>query len=167
MALDQHREEAPSALRFALIVATDTRTAGDDRTTPLVRERVTLAGHELAAARRVPNEIGEIQDALRQLLIANGIDVVVVSGGTGFSPRDVTVEAIRPLLERTVDGFGELFRALSFAEIGAAAMLSRALAGTAHRRAVFVLPGSPQAVALALERLILPEAAHLVAQLRR
>jgi len=167
MALDQHRQEAPTALCFALIVATDTRTTGDDRTTPLVRERVGLAGHELAAARRVPNEIGEIQDALRQLLIANGIDVVLVSGGTGFSPRDVTVEAVRPLLERTVDGFGELFRALSFTEIGAAAMLSRALAGTAHQRAVFVLPGSPQAVALALERLILPEAAHLVAQLRR
>ncbi len=167
MALDQHRQDAPAALRFALVVATDTRTAGDDRTTPLVRERLGLAGYEMAVTRRVPNEVGAIQDLLRQMLIANGIDVVLVSGGTGFSPRDVTIEAVRPLVERTVDGFGELFRALSHAEIGAAAMLSRAFAGVAHQRAVFVVPGAPQAVALALEKLILPEAAHLVAQLRR
>jgi molybdenum cofactor biosynthesis protein B len=93
--------------------------------------------------------------------------VVVVTGGTGVSPSDVTPEAVAPLLERRLDGFGERFRALSFAQVGAASMLSRALAGTAGKAAVFVIPGSPAAVELALQSLILPIAAHLVGQLRR
>lgn len=167
MSLEIHRAAAPAALRFALIVTTDSRSATDDRTAPLVRERLALAGHELVDARLAPNEAGDIQDALHELLHVRGVDAVIVSGGTGFSSRDITVDAVRPLLERVVEGFGELFRFLSFQEIGAAAMLSRAIAGTARGRAVFVLPGSPQAVALALEKLILPEAPHLIGQLRR
>ena len=95
------------------------------------------------------------------------IDCVLVSGGTGVAPRDRTVETIRPLLDKELPGFGELFRALSFEEVGPASMLSRALAGTAGRTAVFVMPGSTGAVRTALERLILPELAHLIGQLRR
>ena len=96
-----------------------------------------------------------------------GVDVVVTTGGTGFSPRDVTLEAVGPMLERPVEGFGELFRMLSYSQVGAAAMLSRAAAGLVGTRAVFLLPGSPKAVVLAMEALILPEAAHLLGQARR
>ena len=95
------------------------------------------------------------------------IDVVLVTGGTGLAPRDVTIEAVEPLFDKGIPGFGELFRMLSFAEIGAAAMLSRATAGLASGRAIFLLPGSPAALELALSRLVLPEIAHLLAQARR
>jgi len=115
----------------------------------------------------VPDEIVEIRAAAGELLRRDDVDVLVLSGGTGFSPRDLTLEAAAPLLERRIDGFGELFRMLSFEEIGAAAMLSRAAAGVIGRRAVFVLPGSPKAVTLAMRRLILPEAGHLLGQARR
>ena len=95
------------------------------------------------------------------------VDVVVLTGGTGFSPRDITLAAVGPLLERPVEGFGELFRMLSYQQVGAAAMLSRAAAGLIEGRAVFLLPGSPKAVALAMEKLILPETGHLLGQVRR
>jgi molybdenum cofactor biosynthesis protein B len=103
---------------------------------------------------------------VRTLAAGGQIDAVFLTGGTGVSARDGTVEAIAPLLDRQLDGFGELFRMLSFAEVGAAAMLSRALGGTVGPVAVFAMPGSPAAVQLALPRLILPELAHLVGQLR-
>ncbi len=97
----------------------------------------------------------------------NSRDAIVVDGGTGFSPKDVTPEAVEPLSDEELPGFGELFRLLSYEEIGAAAMLSRAIAGIAHGKPVFVLPGSPKAVELAMTKLILPEVAHLLGQLRR
>ena len=115
----------------------------------------------------VKDEPAEIRQLLTDAIARSEIDAVLVTGGTGVSPRDGTVETIEPLLDKRLDGFGEIFRALSFEEIGAAAMLSRALAGSAGRTAVFVMPGSSNAVRLALERLILPELAHLVGQLRR
>ena len=108
-----------------------------------------------------------IAAAVDRALAAAGCDVVLVSGGTGVAPRDVTLEAVAPLFDKELPGFGELFRSLSFAEIGAAAMLSRAAAGVARGRAIFLLPGSPAALDLALGRLILPEAAHLLSQARR
>ena len=125
------------------------------------------AGHERVERRLVSDDEVAIAGAVVELLSAGGVDVVVVTGGTGVSPSDVTPEAVAPLLERRLDGFGELFRSLSFAEIGPAALLSRAFAGTARGRAVFVLPGSPAAVELAMRRLVLPAAPHLVGQLRR
>jgi molybdenum cofactor biosynthesis protein B len=111
--------------------------------------------------------VAAIRGAIRRMLALPGVDVVVLTGGTGFSPRDVTIDAVRPLLDQEVDGFGELFRALSYQQVGAAAMLSRAAAGLAGDKAVFLLPGSPKAVSLAMEKLILPETAHLLSQARR
>jgi molybdenum cofactor biosynthesis protein B len=101
------------------------------------------------------------------MLARPGVDVVVATGGTGFSPRDLTLEAVAPLFDRPLEGFGELFRMLSYQQVGAAAMLSRAAAGLIGDRAVFLLPGSPKAVTLAMEALILPEAGHLLSQARR
>jgi molybdenum cofactor biosynthesis protein B len=168
VSVERHREAAGRpALGFAVITASDTRTAADDRSGPLVRERAESAGHRVASAAIVPDQDDRLAAAVLAALGEDDVDVVVVTGGTGFAPRDRTVEAIVPLFERVVEGFGELFRRLSFDEIGAAAMLSRATAGTRQGRAIFLLPGSPAAVRLALDRLILPEVAHLLAQARR
>src|SRR6185295_10978524 len=167
MSAEEHRSRAPSRLGFVAITVSDSRTAADDASGRTMVERIAAAGHELIESHLVRDEVPAIRAAVRQGLESPGCDVVVVSGGTGLSPRDLTIEAVAPLLERPIEGFGELFRMLSFQEVGAAAMLSRAAAGIAAGRAVFLLPGSPKAVALALDRLILPEAGHLVSQARR
>jgi molybdopterin adenylyltransferase len=164
---EHHRDALPPGLGFAVVTVSDRRRAEDDESGPAIRDLAAGAGHRIAATRLVPNEAHAIQETLGELLDSDGVDVVVLTGGTGLSPRDLTVEAVRPLLERRIEGFGELFRALSFQSVGPAAMLSRATAGLAHGCAVFVLPGSPQAVTLAMERLILPEIGHLLAQARR
>jgi molybdopterin adenylyltransferase len=167
VSVESHRRQAPATLGFGAITVSDSRTADTDTGGQAIRERVVGAGHRLVAAALVRDEVAAIRDALGAMLHHPEIDVVVLTGGTGFSPRDLTREAVEPLLERPVEGFGELFRMLSYAEIGAAAMLSRAFAGVAQGRAVYLLPGSPKAVALAMEKLILPETGHLLAQVRR
>jgi molybdenum cofactor biosynthesis protein B len=168
VSVEAHRAEAGRPLLgFAVITASDTRTPADDRSGATVRKLVEGVGHHVLAATIVTEELGTLQDAVLAALEVAGVDVVVVTGGTGFSARDRTVEAVAPLFEKSIEGFGEIFRRLSFDEIGSAAMLTRAAAGLRGGRAIFLLPGSPAAVRLALDRLILPEAAHLVAQARR
>jgi molybdenum cofactor biosynthesis protein B len=115
----------------------------------------------------VPDDPEKIRDVVEGWLASEGCDAVVVSGGTGISTRDRTYEAIDGLLDRRLDGFGELFRMLSFEQVGSAAMLSRAVGGIARRTPLFALPGSPRAVQLALDRLILPQLGHLLAELRK
>lgn len=165
--VDQHRRAGPTLLGFALITVSDTRTPGDDVSGHTLSELATAAGHRVVEASLVPDEVPAIRAAVERALAREGVDVVVLTGGTGLSPRDVTIEAVGPLLERPVEGFGELFRMLSYQQVGSAAMLSRAAAGLAGARAVFCLPGSPKAVSLAMEKLILPEAGHLLGQARK
>lgn len=153
-------------LRAAIVTASDTRTRANDASGDLLAEGLAAAGIEIVERRIAQDEVGALVLAIRAGLAA-GADAVLVTGGTGVSPRDVTPEALAALGARTLPGFGERFRALSFAEIGPAAMLSRAIAGTIGRAVVFALPGSPGACRLALERLILPELPHLVDQLGR
>lgn len=166
-AVRAHEAYAPDRLGWGVLTVSSSRTLEDDRGGALAERLLREAGHQRVERRLVADEAPAIADAVRALLAAPGVDVVVVTGGTGISASDVTPEAIAPLLERELAGFGELFRNLSFSHVGAAALLSRALAGTVGRQAVFVLPGSPAAVELALSRLVLPVAAHLVGQLRR
>jgi len=168
MAVGEHREIAGTP-RFgvALVTASDSRKGGDDRSGALARQLLEAAGHRIGGQEIVPDEAAPLRRAVEAALGRPEIDAVLVTGGTGVAPRDVTVEAVAPLLDKTIDGFGEIFRRLSYDEIGAAAMLSRATAGVVRGKAVFLLPGSPAAVRLALERLILPELAHLLAQARR
>lgn len=162
-----HRANAPKQLRFAVLTISDTRTAQTDRGGPLIAELLAAAGHELAGrVLIVGDDAPAIRDAVRDALRDPRVDVVVTTGGTGLAPRDVTPEAIAPLFSREIPGFGELFRALSYAEIGAAAMLSRAVAGVVDRRLLFALPGSPAAVRVAMEKLVLPEAGHLLVHAR-
>ena len=171
MVADQHRRAAPPVLGFAVLTVSDTRSPEDDVSGRTIRDLISACGHRVIDSTLVPDEMGPIRDAVGRLLEIPEVDVVVATGGTGFSPRDVTLEAVGPLFERPVEGFGELFRMLSYQQVGAAAMLSRAAAGLIFveggAKAVFLLPGSPKAVALAMEKLILPEVGHLLGQARR
>ncbi len=167
MSAEQHRLTAPAVLGFALITVSDSRKAEDDTGGKILADLALAAGHRVESMRIVRDEVSAIRRAVREALTLDVVDVVVLTGGTGFSPRDVTLDAVEPLLESRIDGFGELFRMLSWQQVGSAAMLSRATAGLAADRAVFLLPGSPKAVTLAMESLILPEAGHLLGQARR
>jgi molybdopterin adenylyltransferase len=168
----EHREHARAAdtatpsIGFAIITTTDSRSAAQDESGALAARLVEASGLVVAARCLLPNHRDRIAAEVGAQLVAAGVDVVLVLGGTGLSARDVSVDAVAPQFTRVLPGFGELFRALSFAEVGAAAMLSRATGGVANGKALFVLPGSPAAVRLALEKLILPEIAHLLAQAR-
>lgn len=171
MSAEQHRQAAPAVLGFAVLTISDSRAKADDVSGRTLRDLISSAGHPVVDSTLVPDDVEAIRGAVQRFLALPGVDVVVTTGGTGFSPRDVTLSAAAPLFEKPVEGFGELFRMLSFQQVGAAAMLSRAAAGIVGTmmgaKAVFLLPGSPKAVALAMEKLILPEAAHLLGQARR
>jgi molybdenum cofactor biosynthesis protein B len=145
----------------------DSKTPDTDTSGQLIRDLLTAAGHEVVGARLVRDEPAEVQAVVRAACEDPGVQAIVLTGGTGITARDRTFEAIDALLDRRLPGFGELFRMLSFQEIGAAAMLSRAQAGVRAGRLVFSLPGSPGACRLALERLILPELGHLVREVSR
>jgi molybdopterin adenylyltransferase len=162
-----HRAYAPEKLRCAVLTVSDSRVRGNDTSGDLIEELLAGAGHEIALRDIVRDSRAEINEWVLACVSRPDVDAVLVTGGTGIAPRDQTIEAIEPILQRQLPGFGEIFRALSFEEIGAAAMLSRALAGTVEGTAVFVMPGSRGAVRLALERLIVPELPHLLGQLRR
>jgi len=162
-----HRAYAPESVGCAVLTVSDSRTVEDDSSGKLIRERLEAARHHVVEHAIVSDDREAIQFSVLRALARPEVEAVIATGGTGISPRDVTPEAVEPLLEKLLAGFGELFRSLSFQEIGSAAFLSRALAGTAGGKLVFVLPGSSGAVRLGMERLIVPELAHAVGQLRR
>ncbi|MGC4000243.1 MAG: molybdenum cofactor biosynthesis protein B [Anaeromyxobacter sp.] len=166
MGHEEHRREAPRQVRVFVITASDTRTEAEDESGRWLREAAAAAGHAVVGYRLVKDEPDQLRAALAEAAAA-GADAVVVDGGTGVSRRDRTYEAVAGLLEKRLDGFGELFRMLSWAEIGSAAMLSRAVAGVWDGRAVFSVPGSAAAVRLAWEKLIGPELGHVVRELRK
>ncbi len=151
----------------AVLTVSDTRTAADDRSGDLLVSALEAAGHRVGAREIVPDEPTRVDATLRRWLAEGEVEVVVTTGGTGIAARDTTVEVVERLLDKRLDGFGELFRMLSHREIGAAAMLSRAVAGLAGRAVLFALPGSSAAVRLAMEELIVPELPHILRELRR
>lgn len=156
---------APVRIRAAVITVSSTRTEATDSSGQLIRERLSAAGHEIVFSAIVPDTILAIRSAVvRALEKAN---CVVLSGGTGLTHDDCTIEAVAPFYDRTIEGFGELFRARSLAEIGTAAMLSRASAGLVGHVAVFCIPGSTGAARLALEDLILPEIGHILTHVNK
>jgi molybdopterin adenylyltransferase len=160
-----HRKSAPASVRCFVLTISDTRTQATDASGDAIVELLTGAGHVILGRRIVRDDPAAVRDALLSNLA--GTDAVITTGGTGIAARDTTYEALTALLDRRLDGFGELFRMLSYAEIGAAAMLSRAVGGSIGSTAVFALPGSEHAVRLAMTRLILPEVGHVVRELRR
>lgn len=162
-----HRQAAPDDVPTAVVTVSDTRTLETDTGGLLVEELLRAAGQTVTGRRIVKDEPAAIRDALLAALADPASRAVVFTGGTGIAPRDVTPDTVEPLLERVIPGFGELFRMLSYADIGSAALLSRALAGLVGGKVVFVIPGSRGAVRLALEKLILPELGHLAGEARK
>ena len=163
----EHRARSPVEVGCAVITISDTRTLATDGGGQAVVDRLLAAGHRLAAREIVPDEPERMRALLADYVARPDVDAVLMTGGTGIGGRDQTFETVSALLTKPLPGYGELFRMLSYAEIGAAAMLSRALGGLIERTVVLTMPGSPAAVRLAMERLIVPELPHLVREARR
>lgn len=163
----KHRESAPETVRVAILTISDTRTRETDTGGDVAEELLRDAGHEIVARRIVRDEVAGIRNNLVDLLASSDVDAVVTTGGTGISARDTTYEVVERMIEKKLEGFGEIFRMLSYEEIGAAAIMSRALAGAVGTKFVASLPGSRNAVRLAVEKLLVPELAHVVFELRK
>ena len=160
-------QAAPRAIGIAIVTVSDTRRGADDTSGALAEELLAGAGASVLARAWVKDDVAAIRRALRGALAKRAVDLVVLTGGTGMAARDVTPEAVEPLLDRPLPGFGERFRALSAREVGSAAWLSRAGAGVARGRLVVYLPGSSGAVRQALAELLIPELTHAVRLLGR
>jgi molybdenum cofactor biosynthesis protein B len=165
--VEAHRAAAPESVPCAVLTVSDTRTPDSDTSGGLIRETLKLAGHKIVAYDIVPDEPERIAAVMREWIAPAGVRAILSNGGTGIASRDTTYDAIAGLLEKRIDGFGELFRMLSWQEIGAAAMLSRAVAGVAGSTLIVAMPGSTAAVRLALTKLIVPELGHLVYEISK
>ncbi len=163
----KHRDAAPEKVRVAALTISDTRTPQTDTGGDTIEELVRGAGHEVVERDIVRDEAVSIRMKLVDLLGRSDVDAVITTGGTGISARDTTYEVVDRLLEKRLDGFGEIFRMLSYEEIGAAAFLSRAVAGTVGTKFLVCLPGSRNAVRLAVEKLLVPEISHVVFELNK
>jgi molybdenum cofactor biosynthesis protein B len=166
-AVTEHKSFAPKTVHCFVLTVSDTRTPETDTSGRAIRELLTGAGHVVTGHAIVRDEPTQVTELVTARLADAETQVIVTTGGTGITSRDGTYEAVDRLFEKRLDGFGELFRMLSYQEIGPAAMMSRATAGTVRGKAIFILPGSQNAVTLAMTRLILPELPHVVQQLNR
>jgi molybdenum cofactor biosynthesis protein B len=163
----EHRATAPRSIGCFVLTISDSKTPETDTSGNLIRELLAGAGHTVAGHAIVKDEPAHVVAVIREGCANPAVQAFVLTGGTGVTSRDSTFEAVEGLLDKRLTGFGELFRMLSYQEIGAAAMLSRAQAGVVQRRALFSLPGSPNACRLALEKLIIPELGHLLREIGR
>ena len=166
MAVTDHKDKAHRAVSCAVITASDTRTEETDTSGKKITELLAEQQHAVVSYQILKDEPAQISAAVRMLLERSDVDAIIINGGTGIAPRDTTFEAIQTLLEKEIPGFGELFRLLSYQDIGSAAMMTRATAGVAKGKALFCIPGSPDAVGVSVELLISPEAAHIVKHAR-
>jgi len=167
MGAGEHKEHRKKNMGFALVTVSDTRTRADDLSGALMRELISAEGHRVVGYAIIRDEKKAIQKEIERLLALEAVEAVILCGGTGISRRDVTIETVRPMLETELPGFGELFRALSMKDIGSAAMMSRATAGTVGEKVIFCIPGSRGAVDLAMKELILEECGHILWELRK
>jgi molybdenum cofactor biosynthesis protein B len=165
--MEEHRRDQKVKATVALMVTSDSRTLETDETGKTAIRLIEEAGHRVATHVIVPNDTGKIHEAYTGFLGDPGVQVIITSGGTGISSKDKTITTVSPTFENPIPGFGELFRRLSFDEIGHAAMFSRATAGAAQGKLVFCLPGSRGAMATALEKIILPSLGHMLWELNR
>lgn len=168
MSTQEHKAQAPKQVTCMVITVSDTRTAETDKSGGLMKQLLEEAGHAVGLYRIVRDEPAEVIAAVEEGLADSNVQVILLNGGTGISPRDNTFEAVSGLLDKELPGFGELFRMLSYTEdIGSAALLSRAVAGICRNKAVFSTPGSTGAVRLAMTKLIVPELGHVVRELNK
>lgn len=164
---EAHRAEGPGRVNCAIITLSDTRTEANDRSGAFIKAGLHEEGHHVGLYRVVKDEPELLRAVIDEAADAGDIQIVLTNGGTGITRRDTTYETLTSMFEKKLDGFGEIFRVLSFQEIGAAAMLSRAVAGTYRGMIVISMPGSTNAVKLAMDKLILPELSHLVRELSK
>ncbi|MEM4703449.1 MAG: molybdenum cofactor biosynthesis protein B [Candidatus Bathyarchaeia archaeon] len=169
----KHKAEAPEKLSFAVYTVSTSRfeqqknnEAVEDLSGDQIEKMLKAAGYTVTVRRLISDSKGMIEEAMQDMLFSPDVDAVVFCGGTGVARRDLTIETVTPFMEKVLPGFGEIFRRLSYDEIGSAAVLSRAMAGVAKGKAFFCVPGSPDAVRLCFEKLILPEAGHIVKHAR-
>ncbi|MCU0526070.1 MAG: molybdenum cofactor biosynthesis protein MoaB [Elainella sp. Prado103] len=160
-----HPDTSPLLLHCAVLTVSDTRTIETDRSGQVIRQLLQTANHVVQDYQILPDQPDQIRSQVLAWCQVDRLQAILLNGGTGIAPRDTTFDAIEQLLEKTLPGFGELFRWLSYPEIGSRAMASRAVAGVCQGKLIFSMPGSSNAVQLAMEKLILPELAHLVRQL--
>jgi molybdenum cofactor biosynthesis protein B len=163
----EHRASAPRSIGCFVLTISDSKTEATDTSGALIRERLARAGHTVVGHAIVRDEPAQVTGVIREGCADPAIEAFILTGGTGVTSRDSTFEAVEALLDKRLTGFGELFRMLSYQEVGAAAMLSRAQGGVVQGRALFSLPGSPNACRLALDKLILPELGHVLREVRR
>jgi molybdopterin adenylyltransferase len=165
---DEHRQKAGKGpVTVAIVTVSDTRTSDTDQNRQYIEARMAELGHRVAAYRLIKDEPDQVAAVIEELTAMPGVQLVLFNGGTGISPRDTTYDVVSRYLEKTLPGFGELFRMLSYQEVGAAAMFSRATAGVYRGTLVFSMPGSPNAVQVAMEKLIIPEINHLAWEIAR
>jgi molybdenum cofactor biosynthesis protein B len=167
VSVSEHKGQAPASIGCFVLTVSDTRTPDTDTSGRAIRDLLEDAGHVVTGMAIVRDEPAQVVAQVRQALANPATHVIITTGGTGITSRDGTFEAVDGLLQKRLDGFGELFRSLSYQQIGPAAMMSRATAGTASGKAIFVLPGSESAVRLAMQMLIVPELGHVVQQLKK
>ena len=167
MSVSEHRSQAPSSVRCAVVTVSDTRTEATDTSGRAIVELLEAHGHTIPFRTIVPDDTDRIAAVLDRMLGRQDVDVVLCTGGTGITTRDSTYEVVSARIEKRLDGFGELFRMLSYADVGPAAMLSRACAGLARSRILVAMPGSEAAVRLAMHKLLLPELGHMAREARR
>jgi molybdenum cofactor biosynthesis protein B len=163
----EHKAAAPASIACFVLTVSDTRTEANDKSGDAITELLTGAGHTVAGRAIVKDEPADVGRVISDQLSRGDVDVIITTGGTGLTSRDSTYEAIIDLLEKQLEGFGELFRMLSYHDIGPAAMLSRAVAGTSRGKVIVSLPGSEGAVRLGMSKLVIPELGHLVQQVRK
>jgi molybdenum cofactor biosynthesis protein B len=169
----KHKRAAPKKLRFGIFICSTSRYQQlkkgeevEDVSGDLIESLLKKAGHTVTFRKLIPDDKTLIKEGMQQATTSANLDAIVFCGGTGVAPSDITIETVSPFLEKILPGFGEIFRRLSFEKIGSAAVLSRAIAGVAKGKAFFCIPGSPDAVRLCFEKLILPEAPHIVKHAR-
>ena len=167
MGHEEHKARSPSVVHCMVVTISDSRTPETDEGGRLIQNLLRDQGHTVEDYQLIKDEPKRIKELILSAAARTGVQAVILTGGTGISKRDRTYDVLVQLLEKRLEGFGELFRSLSYQEIGASAMLSRATAGTVRGLVVFSIPGSPSAVRLAMEKLILPELGHIVREVGR
>jgi molybdopterin adenylyltransferase len=163
----QHTAQGPPAARCAVITVSDTRTPATDTGGQALIDHLTIAGHLVVAREIIPDEPVRMRLLLESLRDRDDLDAILMTGGTGITTRDQTYETVSSLLDKPLPGYGEIFRMLSFHEIGPAAILSRATGGLIGRKVLLTMPGSPAAIRLAMEKIIIPQLPHLLREARR
>src|SRR5262245_50104879 len=163
----QHEAQGPSVVRCAVITVSDTRTVETDTGGKTVIDHLTTAGHSVVFREIIPDEPSRMKPLLISLCDRDDVDVILMTGGTGITSRDQTYETVSGLLDKPLPGYGEIFRMLSFQDIGPAAILSRAVGGLIGRKVLLTMPGSPAAVRLAMEKIIVPQIPHLMREAQR